>query len=127
VLSERRHRRRVHGWEHRWPHRRQAQAREPFSARCVQIEIVGFAAQTPTWAPEKLAFIRDVVRGIEDLVPIPHRPIAASLDASGVGATPANRMSVREWNRFSGWCGHQHVPSETHWDPGAIDIAAILS
>jgi hypothetical protein len=42
------------------------------AAQCVQIEILGFAAQTPSWAPEKLAFIRDVVRGIEDLVPIPH-------------------------------------------------------
>jgi hemopexin len=97
------------------------------AARCVQIEIVGFAAQTPSWAPEQLAFIRDVVRQIEDLVPIGHYSERTFLDANGVNSTPSNRMSVEEWKRFGGWCGHQHVPGESHWDPGAIDIATILS
>jgi Hemopexin len=97
------------------------------AAHCVQIEIVGFAAQTPSWAPEQLAFIRDVVREIEALVPIQHASGREFLDAAGVTANPRNRMSVDEWKRFAGWCGHQHVPGESHWDPGAIDIAAILS
>ncbi|MFH9660193.1 hemopexin repeat-containing protein [Streptomyces sp. NPDC017248] len=96
------------------------------AARCVQVEIVGFAAQTPTWAPEQLAFIRDVVQQIDTLVPIPRTSGRTFLDAGGVNATPGNRMSVDEWKRFSGWCGHQHVPGESHWDPGAIDISTIL-
>jgi Hemopexin len=96
------------------------------AARCVQIEIVGFAAQTPNWAPEQLAFIADVVRQIEALVPIPHSTSRTFLDSNGVNANPGNRMTVDEWKRYSGWCGHQHVPGETHWDPGAIDIATIL-
>jgi hypothetical protein len=96
------------------------------AARCVQIEIVGRAAETPDLAPEKLAFIRDVMRSIEDLVPIPRTSGRRFLTLSGVSSTPTNRMTVAEWKRFSGWCGHQHVPGETHWDPGAIDIATLL-
>ena len=96
------------------------------AARCVQIEIVGFAAQTPTWPPEWLAFIRDVMRSVEDLVPIPRVAPRPFRDAAGVAA-PHHRMTVDEWARFSGWCGHQHVPGETHWDPGAIDVDALLA
>jgi len=25
-----------------------------------------------------------------------------------------------KWDAFNGWCGHQHVPENAHWDPGAI-------
>ena len=97
------------------------------AARCVQIEIVGLAAETPNWPPEWLAFIREVMRSIDDLVPIPRVAPRTFLDANGVSSTPANRMTVDEWARFSGWCGHQHVPGETHWDPGAIDVASLLA
>lgn len=97
------------------------------AAHCIQIEIVGFAAQTPSWAPEQLAFIRDVMRQIMYQVPIPRQSDRTFLDSTGVGTHPENRMSVNEWKLFSGWCGHQHVPGETHWDPGAIDITALLS
>jgi hypothetical protein len=97
------------------------------AAHCIQIEIVGNAAETPTWAPEQLAFIRDVMRQIENLVPIPRQSGRTFLDSEGVNKTPGNRMSVNEWKVFSGWCGHQHVPGESHWDPGAIDIDTLLS
>lgn len=97
------------------------------AAHCIQIEIVGKAAESPTWAPEQLAFIRDVMRKIEDEVPIPRQSGLRFLDAAGVNSTPGNRMQVAAWKTFSGWCGHQHVPGETHWDPGAIDIDALLS
>ena len=96
------------------------------AARCVQIEIVGLAQESPDWAPERLAFIRDVMRQIEDLVPIPRTTDRTFLDLAGVNHNPGNRMSVDEWKRFSGWCGHQHVPGNTHWDPGAIDIDTLL-
>lgn len=95
-------------------------------ARCIQIEIVGKAAETPGWAPEQLAFIREVMRDIEDKVPIPRTSSRRFLDAAGVNATPGNRMTPAEWKGFSGWCGHQHVPGENHWDPGGIDIDTLL-
>ena len=97
------------------------------AAHAIQIEIVGFASQTPTWAPEQLAFIGSVMRQIEDLVPIPHESGLKFLDLAGVNANPGNRMTVDQWKVFSGWCGHQHVPGETHWDPGAIDIDTLIS
>lgn len=96
------------------------------AARCVQIEIVGRAAEAPDWAPERLAFIRDVMRQVEDVVPIPRVSGRTFLDAAGVNAHPGNRMSIDEWKRFSGWCGHQHVPGNTHWDPGGIDVDTLL-
>lgn len=97
------------------------------SMRCVQIEIVGFAAETPTWAPEQLAFVRSVMRQVEAAVPIPRSSGLAFLDAAGVNRTPSNRMTLDSWKRFSGWCGHQHAPGENHWDPGAIDIDTLLA
>jgi hypothetical protein len=97
------------------------------AAHAVQIEIVGFAQNSPNIAPEQLDFVRDVMRQIEEVVPIPRSTDRTFLDFAGVNATPNNRMSVAEWKRFSGWCGHQHVPGDTHWDPGAIDIATLLS
>ena len=27
------------------------------------------------------------------------------------------RMSWEEWKVMTGWCGHQNVPGNTHWDP----------
>ena len=35
-------------------------------------------------------------------------------------------MSNSEWMAFSGWCGHQHVPENDHWDPGRINISRLL-
>lgn len=97
------------------------------AARCIQIEIVGRAAESLGWPPEHLAFMREVMREIENLVPIPRVSGRRLLDAHGVNTTPGNRMSIDEWRRFSGWCGHQHVPGESHWDPGALDIEAMLA
>lgn len=30
------------------------------------------------------------------------------------------RISNSEWLDLSGWVGHQHVPENTHWDPGRL-------
>jgi len=97
------------------------------AARCIQIEMVGFARQTPGWTPSQLDFVADVMRQIEQMVPIPRTTSRAFLDESGVNHNPANRMTVSEWERFSGWCGHQHSPGDTHWDPGSIDIHGLLA
>ncbi|RMF59089.1 MAG: hypothetical protein D6746_08790, partial [Bacteroidetes bacterium] len=36
------------------------------------------------------------------------------------------RFTIDEWNKFSGVCGHQHVPDNDHWDPGKLDAVTIL-
>ena len=35
------------------------------------------------------------------------------------------RFSFADWDRFSGICGHQHVPENGHWDPGAINTVRL--
>lgn len=36
------------------------------------------------------------------------------------------RMSNAEWDAYNGVCGHQHVPENFHWDPGAINWLALM-
>ncbi|MDQ3480912.1 MAG: peptidoglycan-binding protein, partial [Actinomycetota bacterium] len=36
------------------------------------------------------------------------------------------RLAGADWLRFGGVLGHQHVPENSHWDPGGIDLAAIV-
>ncbi len=96
------------------------------AANCIQIEIVGFAAKSPQRSADALAKLRSFILQIHEHVPIAFETSRNFLDASGVNHTPANRMKPDEWYRFAGWCGHQHVPNESHWDPGAIDAAQVF-
>lgn len=41
-------------------------------------------------------------------------PYPASYGASMV------RFSFAQWTRYTGWCGHQHVPENDHGDPGNL-------
>ncbi|HEX2242581.1 MAG TPA: hypothetical protein VHK27_04900, partial [Gammaproteobacteria bacterium] len=37
-----------------------------------------------------------------------------------------SRMSYTQWRSFTGHTGHNRVPENTHWDPAALDIDAIM-
>jgi hypothetical protein len=37
------------------------------------------------------------------------------------------RFSLSQWDNFSGVCGHQHVPENTHGDPGAMNVPKALT
>lgn len=37
------------------------------------------------------------------------------------------RFSNSRWRGMYGWCGHQHVPENTHGDPGALDFPRVLA
>lgn len=37
------------------------------------------------------------------------------------------RMSYSQWLSFKGICGHQHVPENTHIDPGLLDIEWLIA
>lgn len=102
----------------------------------VQIEIVAFA-------DTKLAARYDGLR--TDRLPGPYLEGIADLvgwvrHQCGITATrpeflpyPASygdnsvRFSDGDWLLFDGICGHQHVPHQSHGDPGALDVAALLS
>lgn len=37
-----------------------------------------------------------------------------------------SRFTFDEWNKFKGICGHQHVPENSHGDPGNLDFAKVI-
>jgi hypothetical protein len=53
----------------------------------------------------------------------PRRP---GITPASYGASPA-RMSFAQWQNFTGWCGHQHVPENDHGDPGSMDFARVIA
>jgi hypothetical protein len=55
----------------------------------------------------------------------PTWPGRAALSYSEANA-PGFRLTYSEWEHFGGVCGHQHVPENDHWDPGALDWAALM-
>lgn len=104
--------------------------------RVIQIEIVGTSdpraagamillSAAPRWLLDGLARL---MRWIEQAHGIPRvsTPRPWLPYPSSYGATRA-RMTGPEWDDFSGWCGHQHAPENTHGDPGDIDITYLLS
>lgn len=46
--------------------------------------------------------------------------VGGSYGANGV------RLTGGQWSDYYGWLGHQHVPENTHGDPGDIDFARVL-
>lgn len=101
--------------------------------RCVQIEIVGFAGQQPgAFTDADLTWFGETIIG-----PIA-REIGCPLDSTptfygeGCGWTLATegarqRLSWPAWAAYAGVIGHQHVPGNSHWDPGAFRVAPVLA
>lgn len=96
---------------------------------CWQIEVVGFASK-PNWVSELVTTVRNLMIWIEQQTGI--QPKAPRFYASGEGIVLAHvdspiRFTHGFWNQYNGWCGHQHVPENDHWDPGACPITALLT
>lgn len=93
----------------------------------VQIEIAWTAKSIPSLPDDMKNELMSLIdwisqeAGIQKIAP----PFYNSHDGYGPGAV--SRMSFEEWTTFNGWCGHQHVPENTHWDPGPIDIDHLLA
>ncbi|MFF1417627.1 LysM peptidoglycan-binding domain-containing protein [Streptomyces sp. NPDC058280] len=90
---------------------------------CIQIEVLGRAASpfTKTWKPGKnfKALMRAIRSwGVPDVWP------AGALASSYAAASNRNRTT---WATKGGHYGHSNIPGNDHWDPGAIDKAAILA
>lgn len=98
------------------------------ASNSIQIEICEFAQNAPNWPPEFQAFIKSVMMDIEERVPIARSTDVTFIPfpASAADAA-ANRLTPAAWRRYAGWCGHQHIPGNSHGDPGAIDIDFLLN
>lgn len=98
-------------------------------AHCIQIEIVGFAATTiPNTPAAELAWLgASVIRPLLEFCGAPPvAPAAWPPYPSSYGLHAGQRMSVAEWDHFTGVCAHMHVPGNLHGDPGALFITAVL-
>ncbi len=79
--------------------------------------------EAPEWALEEVAkFVAWL--NINHDVPISGPKVWRSYPDS-YGANDS-RMTFDEWDAFKGICGHQHVPENSHGDPGSLDFAEIV-
>lgn len=92
----------------------------------IQVEIVGFSAEAVRDSDDDVAwFGREVIGpisrafGIQLQAPTFYGPNCGWTLAS---PTAKQRMSFATWNAFNGWCSHQHVPEQSHWDAGEFKI-----
>jgi hypothetical protein len=92
----------------------------------IQIEIAWLAEEITKFPDFMLVALRELMHWISSEAAIKKiAPPFLGKDAYGSGS--ASRMSSDEWNAFNGWCGHQHVPENDHWDPGPIDMKFLLA
>ena len=95
-------------------------------ARSVQIEIVGKAAESSSMSSRLLGALGAWMRWVEEQTGMLRQAPFEFRGSEAYGTAGAARMSPVAWNEFNGWCGHQHVPENSHWDPGRIRIAQLL-
>lgn len=95
--------------------------KETNRAKSIQMEICGFASDSPEWTQKKYEAVAAVICLVAHRVPfgfnIP-RPFTA---------TP-NRYTQQGWVKAKGINGHQHAASQphNHWDPGNISETKLL-
>lgn len=92
----------------------------------IQIEVVGYAHKPFTDDPVLVAGLAALMRWVESQTQIP-RSSGVTFWAGRYGENVPHRMSYAAWQKYAGWCGHQHVPENEHYDPGAIDIRKLLA
>lgn len=102
-------------------------------SRCIQVEIVGFAGQSHTWPDEVLRWLgTEVARPLHEYAGVPYVVVWKGFRRDGempyalADADSPLRLTQTELDSFSGFLGHQHVPGDSHWDPGGLNVARIL-
>ena len=93
----------------------------------IQIEIAWKAAEIANLPEAMLERLWDWMRWAETQAGIKSSKYCTFVGhGAAAGLNSSSRLSVAEWNAFDGWCGHQHVPGNDHWDPGKLDIGRLL-
>lgn len=86
-----------------------------------QIEVISFAGDSPDkpdwWYKRLGTLIADIC---EDWGVPPQLHPKGFTGSQAYGRNGVNRISWKDYQAFSGILGHQHVPFNTHWDPGNI-------
>jgi uncharacterized protein YcbK (DUF882 family) len=98
------------------------------TSHAVQVELAGFAANMATASQAFLDWLADrVLAPVARMVPINLDNVRPPGGEYCYGSSSPCRMSVEEWTRFDGVCGHKDVPRNKHWDPGGLNMAAIAA
>lgn len=87
-------------------------------ARAIQVELIGFASETQGWSDEAYANIARLARWIEKHAGVPR--------TCGVTFRSDSTHKVANFPSYTGHLGHQHVPENTHWDPGLFRIDKVI-
>lgn len=93
--------------------------------RCYQIEIVGYSEKAATYGDvwyQRLAYHLDARCTALRIPPVFPLPFVGS---QSYGSSAPTRLTWDAWARISGIVGHQHVPGNDHWDPGALDVTRL--
>jgi hypothetical protein len=89
---------------------------------CVNAVVIDYAKNSAFWSDELLRELRTFMLWCENSLGVPMKVSPKSGGGSKCyGYTSPCRMTKSEWLGFSGWCGHQNVPENTHWDPGHVN------
>jgi hypothetical protein len=100
--------------------------------RVFQIEIVGRAAEMRNMDDAAADWLgRDVLAPLAHATGCPLVTSVTFYDGTAgftlASTTARQRLTPAKWDTYVGVLGHQHVPENTHWDPGAIPIHRILA
>jgi hypothetical protein len=96
--------------------------------QAVQVELWGFAAKMAGASQATLNWLADrVLAPVARMVPINLDNVRPAGGEYCYGSGSPCRMSAEEWARFDGVCGHKDVPTNDHWDPGGLNLAAIAA
>jgi hypothetical protein len=91
----------------------------------LQIEIIDRDGDASEW--NKSIHLADMLQWFVNHFPIRRTPHPVFSTSRCYGANSPCRMLEDEWELFDGICGHQHVPNNTHWDPGPLDVSGLLA
>ena len=91
-------------------------------AHAIQVEIIGYAGQSHTWSDAAYDRLAALARWIEK-----HADVARTCSVVFQGAGgPFPKLSGTAWYAYRGHIGHQDIPGQDHWDPGALRIGKII-
>lgn len=93
-----------------------------------QIEIAWVASEIRLLPMRMQILLRDLIRWVSEQKRIPMVYPQFVPYPRSYGEDAPQRFGLSYWNRFSGWCGHQHAPKpDNHGDPGDIPTSVIFA
>ena len=90
-------------------------------ANAIQCEILWFSAEIADLPLDIMGHLADWVGWVLVQTGAPLH-FAQFRGPGSYGENAPQRFGAQEWLNFTGICGHQHVPENDHWDPGAFPV-----